>query len=746
MIIDLNKKLSLNSDGAAPNHLINSTSPYLLQHAYNPVNWYPWGEEAFAKARKENKPILLSIGYSTCYWCHVMEREVFEDPEVARLMNDTMINIKIDREERPDLDDIYMSATQIITKSGGWPNNVFVTPDLKPFFATTYLPPEMFTPLIKNIYEGWTTEQESIERQANKLSQFVISTKEHKVNSQALRMPDRKVVNNTIDHLKKYYDQSFGGFYTEPKFPYEASLLFLLSSSQLLDNQMALDMAQTSLNYMASGGINDHVGGGFHRYSTDNQWHIPHFEKMLYNQALLARAYTELYSISGSALDLDVATNIFAYVLRDMQNSKGGFYSALDAETDRVEGAYYVWSNEELALLDPLELSWLKQHYDFANIPDLPGHESTNDRVLYLKESKSLDLKQKNKVMSSLLKIRSKRKTPHLDDKIITSWNGLMIDSLARAGITLNNPKYVNAAKKSADFILDNLVDRSGNLLRSWRNGKAHTQGFFEDYSFLIQGLISTYKASKEQKYLDSAIELTVKANSLFLDSENGGYFFTDGLETLLVRAKDSADSAIPSANAVMAHCLLDLYEITGDVKYQVQFENILQAFATMIEKSPGSYTYMVYSLMRYQTNPTIIPNIPIGLKTKEHVLVAAEIDPYNRDLDITKLIIKLTIEPGWHINANPASLDLLIPTTVQILDYQSNIQYPTPVDYSTPLGNIKVYQDNITILAEISPAIKTDNFKVRVRSQACKDSTCLLPSDWVLDIANVGAGSSWPH
>ena len=348
--------------------------------------------------------------------------------------------------------------------------------------------------------------------------------------------------------------------------------------------------------------------------------------------------------------------------------------------------------------------------------------------------------------MSSLLKIRSKRKTPHLDDKIITSWNGLMIDSLARAGITLNNPKYVNAAKKSADFILDNLVDRSGNLLRSWRNGKAHTQGFFEDYSFLIQGLISTYKASKEQKYLDSAIELTVKANSLFLDSENGGYFFTDGLETLLVRAKDSADSAIPSANAVMAHCLLDLYEITGDVKYQVQFENILQAFATMIEKSPGSYTYMVYSLMRYQTNPTIIPNIPIGLKTKEHVLVAAEIDPYNRDLDITKLIIKLTIEPGWHINANPASLDLLIPTTVQILDYQSNIQYPTPVDYSTPLGNIKVYQDNITILAEISPAIKTDNFKVRVRSQACKDSTCLLPSDWVLDIANVGAGSSWPH
>jgi len=465
------------STHAVANRLIDSSSPYLLQHAHNPVDWYPWGEEAFAKARKENKPILVSIGYSTCYWCHVMEREIFENPEIAKLMNESIVSIKIDREQRPDVDDLYMTATQLMTHGGGWPNNVFVTPDLKPFYAGTYFPPAAFSSLIQQIHYLWMQDQVALKAQAERLASAIIRIKQQENNAQSSSLPGIQLVEALISHFSDYYDNRLGGFYQAPKFPNEDALLFLLESYRLTNNNTCLEMARGTLNKMAEGGMHDHVGGGFHRYATDAQWRIPHFEKMLYNQALLGRAYTELYALSSKPDDRAVAEGIFDFTLRQMTHKDGGFYSALDAETDAVEGAYYAWTDAELHdALDTDSYAWLMKHYGLAEIPKIPGHKHVDGRVLYLNQPLSGSataeglsyeeaVKKQQAVMTSLRKLRDKRKLPHLDNKIITSWNGLMIDAFARVGQRMEKPEYTDAARRAADFILANLRKKDGRCI-----------------------------------------------------------------------------------------------------------------------------------------------------------------------------------------------------------------------------------------------------------------------------------------
>jgi len=746
------------STHASANRLIDSSSPYLLQHAHNPVDWYPWGEEAFAKARKENKPILLSIGYSTCYWCHVMEREIFENPEIAKLMNESIVSIKIDREQRPDVDDLYMTATQLMTHSGGWPNNVFVTPDLKPFYAGTYFPPAAFSSLIQQIHYLWTQDQAPLKAQAERLASAIIGIKQQENNAQSSSLPGIQLVEALISHFSDYYDNRLGGFYQAPKFPNEDALLFLLEAYRLTNNNTCLEMARGTLEKMAEGGIHDHVGGGFHRYATDAQWRIPHFEKMLYNQALLGRAYTELYALSNKPDDRAVAEGIFDFTLRQMTHKDGGFYSALDAETDAAEGAYYAWTDEELHdALDADAYAWLTQHYGLAEIPKIPGHKHVDGRVLYLIQplsgsttAKGLSyedaVKKQQAVMTALRESRDKRKLPHLDNKIITSWNGLMIDAFARAGLCMGKPEYTEAARRAADFILANLRKQDGALYRTWRDGKAEITAYFEDYAFMIQGLVSTYRAAKEDKYLQSAKELAAKAKELFWDGKHGGYYFTDGSEQLLARMKNGMDSAIPSGNAVMAQALLDLYEITGDAEWEQQAEALLMAFGQAITENPRAYTHMVHALLRLnhvapaakaaqQPDEAVITKG--AMATKAYVKVSAS-EP-KREGDSLTVTAVLDIAQGWHVNANPASFDFLISTSVDVREDSGKAEvepaYPDARTMTTPLGDIKVYEGKVSIPVKVTLPGNAENLRLLVRAQACKDATCLAPSDWIVPV-----------
>ncbi len=738
----------------AANRLIDSSSPYLLQHAHNPVDWYPWGEEAFARARAENKPILLSIGYSTCYWCHVMEREIFENPEIAKLMNESIVSVKIDREQRPDLDEIYMMATQIMTGGGGWPNNVFVTPDRKPFYAGTYFPPDAFTSLIQGIREAWTQNRATVEADAGRMAGAIIRIQQRE-NQAAGALPGRQAIDTLIGYYGKYYDNRLGGFYQAPKFPNEDALLFLLDAHRLTGSREALTMARGTLEKMAEGGIHDQVGGGFHRYSTDAGWRIPHFEKMLYNQALLGRAYSALYALTKSPADRAVAEGVFDFTLRQMTHEKGGFHSALDAETRAVEGAYYVWTDAQLRdALDEESYAWLTKYYGLAEIPEIAGHKHTEGGVLYGKQplgaiaeeegSSAQDAARKwRTVMSTLRKVRDGRELPRLDDKIISAWNGLMIDALARAGQILERPEYVKAASRAADFILTNLRRKDGTLVRTWRNGKAETAAYFEDYAFLVQGLASTYRATEEDRYLSAARELAAQSGKLFRDEEHGGYYFTDGNERLLVRMKNAEGSATPSGNAVMAQALLDLYEMTGDPDWKQQAEALLKAFGRAMAEHPRAYTHMVHAALRLNHAIPVVKatlgddvvSLPEAMETKAHVRVSApEVRREDKGLIVTAV---LDIAEGWHINANPASLDFLIPASVDVREESGRAKtypaYPEGRTLNTPLGDIRVYDGKVVIPVRVTDAGGTENLRLLVRAQACRETTCLAPSDWVI-------------
>jgi len=598
-----------------PNHLIKETSPYLRQHAHNPVDWYPWGPEAFEKAQRENKPIFLSIGYSTCHWCHVMAHESFEHPEVARLMNEAFVSIKVDREERPDIDNVYMSACQVMTGSGGWPLSIILTPDKKPFFAATYIPREGrfgligMMELIPHIRELWATRRGEALSLSNKIA-TVLQQNSQDTHGEEL---DEATLELAYEQLAKRFDGQHAGFSSTPKFPTPHNLLFLLRYWKRGGIKAALDMVEKTLQSMRRGGIYDHVGFGFHRYSTDSQWLVPHFEKMLYDQAMLAMAYTEAYQATGKEDYEKTAREIFTYVLRDMTAPEGGFCSAEDADSEGEEGKFYLWTQEEVRqALGNEEADSIAKVFNIekdGNFVEQAAGRGSGINILHLRKTpgelaSDLNLSQQDLqkhleiIRQKLFAYREKRVHPMKDDKILTDWNGLMIAALAKGAQAFDEPEYAEAARRAADFTLRGMRKPDGRLLHRYRNGQASIAANLDDYAFLVWGLIELYEAIFDVRYLKVALELTNDMLRHFWDEDGGGLYLTpDDGESLFVRKKEIYDGAIPSGNSVAMLNLLRLGRMTATSDLEEKAARIGSAFSGSVKQLPSAHTQLMVAL-----------------------------------------------------------------------------------------------------------------------------------------------------
>jgi len=593
----------------AQNRLINEKSPYLLQHAENPVDWYAWGEEAFEKAKKEDKPVFLSIGYATCHWCHVMAHESFEDEEVAQVLNTYFIAIKVDREERPDIDKIYMSVCQAITGRGGWPLSIFMTHEGKPFFAGTYFPKSSrmgmpgFIDILKKIALLWKNDRGQISEASETITKHLTSISDSGTSPVAL---DLATLKKGYKQLELTFDPNWGGFGTAPKFPTPHHLTFLLRWHQRSGDSEALNMVEKTLDAMRRGGIFDQMGFGFHRYSVDERWLVPHFEKMLYDQALLAMAYIEAYQVTGNTKYAQVAHEIFTYVNRDMTSPHGGFYSAEDADSEGIEGLFYLFTPHEVT--NHLGEEQGNLFCRFYNITEKGNFEEgrsilhTPMALQVFAEKEGMDVRKLEKVLEDarkkLFAIRKRRIHPQKDDKILTSWNGLMIAAFAKGYQAFGNQVYADAARKAADFILKNLKISGGRLLRRYRQEDAAYPGYLDDYAFLIAGLLDLYEATFEISYLEEAIELNEAMVDIFWDKQGGGLYFTgQGNESLITRSKEVYDGALPSGNSVAALNFLRLSRMTGNINLEQRAEQLIQAFSEQVADQPMAYTQLLIAL-----------------------------------------------------------------------------------------------------------------------------------------------------
>jgi uncharacterized protein YyaL (SSP411 family) len=604
----------MSSSAKKYNRLIKEKSPYLLQHADNPVNWYPWSQEAFDKAKKENKPVFLSIGYSTCHWCHVMAHESFEDIKVAKLLNENFVCIKVDREERPDIDKIYMNVCQLISGRGGWPLTIIMTPDKEPFFAATYIPKETrfgikgMVSLIPEINNLWKNKSDRLLKSAREITSALqkipksIVEKELTVN----------ILDSAYEQLFNSYDELFGGFGNQPKFPTPHNLLFLLRYWRRTGNKYSLNMVENTLEQMRKGGIYDHIGYGFHRYSTDRKWIVPHFEKMLYDQALLIIAYTEAYQATKKPIFKKAAQEVIEYVLRDMTDKEGGFFSAEDADSEGVEGKFYTWDYEELEeILNPEELEIIEKFFNIKKQGNYtPEAETSNKKNIFYQEMNLQDftefyktnkeeLKDKiEKIRVKLFKTRKKRFHPDKDKKILTDWDGLMIAALSKASCVFNEISYLENAERTFNFISKNMIKKSGELIHRYKDGESKIQGFADDYAFLIFGLIEFYQATFNYKYLKKSLELNKYLLNHFWDKSNDGLFFTsDTSEKLIAKTKEIYDGAIPSANSLTMYNLIRLSRITGNTDFEKKAKQIGIAFYEQIISYPAGYAQMMIGL-----------------------------------------------------------------------------------------------------------------------------------------------------
>lgn len=650
MVSFANERNKMTENKIKPNRLINEKSPYLLQHANNPVNWYPWGEEALKKSRSEDKPILLSIGYSTCHWCHVMEEESFMNPQIAELMNANFVCIKVDREERPDLDKIYMTAVTAIAGSGGWPLNVFLTPDLKPFYGGTYFPvkarPGMLTwpDLLKLITKAW---HDPVQRQ--KFLSFSLDLNKKIADYLSWHSKDDSVdatiLDKAMDEFASRFDAEFGGFSGAPKFPSPSIQEFLFAynyyvkhgNGKAQNNNKAVEMGAFTLDAMAKGGIYDQLGGGFHRYSTDGKWHVPHFEKMLYDNAQLIINYLNAYIVTKNRFFKEIAKESLDYVLRDMTGAEGGFYSAEDADSfpaeeknkkapkEKVEGAFYVWTEKEINDLLGSETGKIFSYrYGVkrqGNAEYDPFGEFKGKNILFIahsmdqvvkrfgiSEKETIEILERSKF--KLLAARSKRPRPHLDDKILTSWNGLMISAMSKAYQVLGEKKYLKAAENAAEFIKKNLYDvESMQLYRRWREGERKIAGMADDYSFLIQGLIDLYESDFDYRWFKWAMKLTNEQTRLFYDKENSGFFMTrkGHDKNINIRIKEDTDSVIPSASSVAVSNLFRLARFTDSKEYILMAEKTMQSVLSRINQSPDQAAQLLVSMIFSLSKPVEI-------------------------------------------------------------------------------------------------------------------------------------------
>jgi len=597
------------------NHLGSEKSPYLLQHKNNPIWWYSWSKKAFEKAKKENKPIFLSIGYATCHWCHVMEGDSFEKEEVAKILNEHFISIKVDREERPDVDSIYMTAVQAMTGRGGWPMSIIMTPDLKPFFGGTFIAKDRFITLLNKVAAMWKSSEKAklLASSEDLLAHLVKISSPQNSGSKKTEALSHKIHQNFYEQMNESFDKKYGGFGKAPKFPSAMSLMVLARIQKRTGSQNALKFLTESLDKMARGGIYDQIGGGFHRYATDAKWLVPHFEKMLYTNALLISVYLEAFQLTKNPEYRQIVEETMTYVLRDLQNKDGGFFTAEDADSEKAEGKFYVWKYKELEkIVDKSELKILTEVFgvtkkgnfdtgEFSKIEMDAGlkgiHEANILNLEFDKKRPDYSKKSLKDLKEKLLKIRAKRNRPLLDTKILTSWNGLMIYSVAKAARVFENKTYLSAAINSANFILKNLYS-NGRLQRRYAGGESGKAANLEDYSFLIYGLIELYQASFDSQWLKTAITLQIKQNELFWDEKTGNYFDTDGKDkTLLIRTKEIYDNAIPSGNSIAAINLLKLADLTYDDSYRKRGVKILKSVSERLLKYPSSLSMMLVAL-----------------------------------------------------------------------------------------------------------------------------------------------------
>ena len=596
------------------NRLATETSPYLLQHAHNPVDWYPWGAEAFTKAQAEDKPILLSVGYSACHWCHVMAHESFENEHIAALMNKLFVNIKVDREERPDVDEIYMNAVQMLTGRGGWPMTVFLTPDGKPFYGGTYFPPEdrhnipAFPRVLAGIAQAYREKPEDV----TKSTAEILSRLEQLARREPTAQPlDVSVLEKAVEGLAQHYDETHGGIGQAPKFPNTSVFALFLRYAHATGKQRYLDMTTHTLRKMAQGGMYDHLGGGFHRYSVDERWLVPHFEKMLYDNALLARLYLEGYQASRDPFFRQVVEDILAYVEREMVSQEGGFYSTQDADSEGAEGKFFVWGQDEvIQILGDEAGEIFCRYYD---VTDVGNFERKNilhptlelDQLARLFQREVDDVKQLiGQAKDTLLAVREQRVKPGRDEKILTSWNGLMISAFAEAYKVLGNPDYLEVARRSIRFI-QTALSREGRLLRSYKDGQAKFNAYLDDYACFSAALLDVYEATFEPEYLDEAVALTDVLLDRFWDTQEGGFFFTSSdHEALISRSKSAFDGSVPSGNSVAASVLLRLYYATERPDYLTKAETIFRLFYDALEQNPFGFSNMLCGLDFYLRRP----------------------------------------------------------------------------------------------------------------------------------------------
>src|SRR6266480_3790295 len=599
---------------AFTNHLINETSPYLLQHAHNPVDWYPWGDEAFEKAREENKPVLLSIGYSACHWCHVMAHESFEDEQIAELMNENFVNIKVDREERPDLDQIYMNAVQMMTHHGGWPMTVFLTPEGLPFYAGTYFPPvdrhnmPGFPRVLVNLAEAYRERPDDVTQTSvsvlGELQRLGVTTASNEPLSVEL-------LDSAYAGILRNYDSVNGGFGGAPKFPPAMALEFLLRTHYRTGKKEAVDVVRNTCRKMTNGGIYDQLGGGFHRYSVDAHWLVPHFEKMLYDNALLSRLYLHLYQVTRDDSFRRVAEETLDYVVREMTDAGGGFYSTQDADSEGHEGKFFVWSWAEI--LEALGKEDGNLFCDYFNTTATGNFEGQN--ILHITAAPE-DVASRHNVSLAhlqsvieggrkrLFALRELRIKPARDEKILTAWNGMMLASFAEASAILERPDYRKVAEANAEFLLTQL-QRDGLLLRTCKNGKAKLNGYLEDYACLIDGLVCLYETTGEFGWLNASVELTDKMIGQFWDEAQGAFFFTGAShEQLIVRSKDFLDNATPSGNSVAALALLKLSALTGNADYRRRATTVLRLISDQVKRYPSAFGWALCALDFYLSSP----------------------------------------------------------------------------------------------------------------------------------------------
>jgi len=603
------------------NHLINESSPYLLQHAHNPVEWYPWSDEAIERARTEDKPIFLSIGYTACHWCHVMEKESFENDDIASILNENFVSIKVDREQRPDLDKIYMAATQAISGTGGWPMSVFLTPDLKPFYAGTYFPPDDrygrpgFKRLLADLVNTYQRDRERVSEYAAQLTAALHES--YAAQNDGVEL-DKNVITNAVRYLMNDYDRTYGGFGSAPKFPHPTELAFLLKVYASEGGDNILEAVEKSLISMANGGIYDQVGGGFHRYSTDARWLVPHFEKMLYDNALLAGVYSETFQLTGNEFYRKTASETLDFMIRELQDESGGFYSSLDADSEGEEGRFYVWTREEADSLLGTKTQVFSRYYNitangnFENQTNILNIDQTSEDF---RKRSDLDDRRFSRLIAEskgiLFRQREKRERPFTDDKIITSWNGLAISGLSKGFQATRDSRYRAAALKAAEFIKYNLYTE-GILTHSYRDGKKSDGLFLEDYAYLSMGLIDLYEISYDYEWIEMASGLAEKAINTFSDETGNLYLSPDNLEDHYMRPKDIGDGALPAPGSVFIQVLLKLGGITGKDKFRVQAEKYLNAVSGNIAGMPQAMISAVtayYYLISSRTEIVIIGN-----------------------------------------------------------------------------------------------------------------------------------------